>query len=143
MAAFAISEDDGAIVVDISVNGAPECAIVDLGANGAMLVNPEYVRKNNLEVTDTGAKIRSFGAQLNVEGKVFIEKVELMGASHASVPALAVSGRRYRGCNFFIGVELLRRYNLSFDVKNRRIFAAPNRFVSSPFTDAAAVSNPG
>jgi hypothetical protein len=110
--------------------------VVDLGAGHA--VSLDVQSSNSIYLPDDTLDIRvGTGAVGDVQGYIGrIRELKLGKFSFASVISTFTLGPLAKGfvqCNGNLGIDLLRRFNITFDYPNSKMYLSPNHHSNDPF----------
>lgn len=132
-----IAQNRDQIFVDAKFNGIPCRLQVDTGAEGGLVLQPRFVRRNRLwdaypRHLDSGVRGITGGAKSR---KVKGDALEFGGFRFRNPVATLIDPEATSKLDEdgLIGIDILRRFTLSFDGADHRIWLKPNRFIAEPF----------
>jgi predicted aspartyl protease len=141
-AALALRTDQGALPhprLDLVVEGVPVSAFVDLGCSAALAVSQALAARLPLgdgRLVSTRQVILSDaqGLGLGASRLTSVKAVRFAGRDFRDVPVDVLPGdaKAFAGLDAVVGVPLLRKFDVAFDLP-RRIVLAPNGRIAEPF----------
>lgn len=115
----------------------PLDVVIDTGAGHALSLDITSIDRFSLPENNIECKIGK-GAIGDIKGHVGrLSTIKMADYSFSNVVTTFSDGSLAKGfvqCNGNLGIELLKRFLVTFDYKNSRIYLKPNSYLGDPFT---------
>jgi predicted aspartyl protease len=116
--------------IPLRVNGSeePVCAIVDTGFNAGLALTPQVLVKLALPPHPAGGTIiarGAFGVQHESPALAPLDNLQVGGLVYRAVPVGHAPPWADEDCSNLLGMDVLYRHRLLFDLRNRRFWLLP------------------
>lgn len=120
----------------IGANQYQNTFMIHTGYSGALLLDDGFASQHKigdqLKITSESQLKDSFGNVLKTK-KAILPALDLGGAQFSSIPISFFEGKIGNQKHSVLGGELLKRFNIIFDMQRAELYLKPNRLMALPF----------